>query len=136
MHGEGLFARKKLNTLETLGRYDGRCIKSDVSKMVVYEFASTMSYSSPNLLIVFRDRTWQLLDGQNRWHYINDFRGTGKSPNIEITLSGYVRVLRTINANEELLTDYGAEYWHDKFCEDTPCFVKNRYYDDDDDLSG
>lgn len=49
----------------------------------------------------------------NWTQFINDPRGTGKAANVMFTTDGSVLTLRAIQPGEELLIDYGAEYWED-----------------------
>ena len=41
---------------------------------------------------------------------INDAKGSGKLPNVQFTRKGYVKTLKKIYPDEELLIDYGTSY--------------------------
>lgn len=49
--------------------------------------------------------------GQHWGSYVNDARGSGREPNVCLTADGHFVTLRTLADGEELLVDYGDEYW-------------------------
>jgi hypothetical protein len=50
--------------------------------------------------------------GPANWtRWMNDARGTGRPPNAEFTADGRVRTLASVAPGDEVLVDYGEEYW-------------------------
>lgn len=105
--GMGLFARTLIEPGDTIGRYTGRVLTDDESDEEPY-------VSSLYLLWVCKDH-WIYGEGPEASYtrYINHCHD---HPNAEIITSNRwktarIAATRVILPGEEILFDYGAEYW-------------------------
>lgn len=110
--GRGLFARKSISANTVIGKYQGRCIKTLREVYDLQDDQFVFVISGP-------DRKPQWIDGNAASNYLRFINGakTGgqqKCVNVEAYQYGGVlkfRTAREIVAGEELILDYGAEYW-------------------------
>ncbi len=102
VHGLGLFARVGIARNRLLGRYGGRLVRDDDERALSSDYVFSLG-----------DSDWSV-DGADctaaNWaRYIN--HAPRARCNVIFTTSGCVRACRDIAPDEELLIDYGGEYW-------------------------
>lgn len=110
--GRGMFARRDISANTILGEYHGRRVETlrDVYALKDDRFVFTMTLP---------DRRPSWVDGNVRSNYLRFVNGAKtaaqlKRVNVEAYQYGgalWVRAARSIRAGEELLLDYGEEYW-------------------------
>lgn len=117
--GRGLFACKDLAARTVLGNYHGRHISRLRDVYSLKDDQYVFATSSPDRLALW-------IDGNVRSNYLRFVNGAKtraeqKRVNVETYQYGgdlRFRAVRPINAGEELILDYGAEYWQTYFVTD------------------
>ena len=106
--GPGVFARVPLPRNMDLGFFRGeRLSKAQVD-------ARWGTQCAPYTLQLGRSRTYvDAVDPRFRnWTaLVNDARGSGSTPNCAFSAHGVLHTLRPVQTDDELLVDYGVEYW-------------------------
>lgn len=106
--GRGAFALAALPPNTIIGLYRGETLTPEQYD-AKYPHGALASFVLQTGLRRFIDAS---NEAQANWtRYINDCRGSGLSNNVEFTVRGGVRTKRRIRAGEELLVDYGPEYF-------------------------
>jgi hypothetical protein len=110
----GLFASDFIDVDSDLGEYVGELHLIDACwplNPVDYDFAWTLKME--NFFFIIDAKKWA-----NQLAFVNDFRGLSKQPNVApkwvVHRGSYHLIFRTvapIEKGEELLIDYGADYW-------------------------
>jgi hypothetical protein len=109
----GLFAKQDIHSLGYIGEYTGRVIDfgmiqhlKDVRYQADFGLDSTETISVDASIC------------GNECRFINDFRGTGKQPNVQMkrvwarkSLRIMIQATKDIQKGEEFLIDYGSQYW-------------------------
>ncbi len=119
--GFGAFTSIDLKRGVVIGRYVGRLMtKQEVDEMYgdnvatyvlkVYCDSVCDCMFPPHIdpHVVYVDGAF----GGNWSAYMNDGPHSGIAANVEFQSDGSVMTVRDIKANEELLVDYGSEYWN------------------------
>jgi SET domain-containing protein len=97
--GRGVFAKKPIAKGEWLGYYRGTIVK--LSDLENTDYALTLE-----------DGT--VVCGRKNGNFvsiINCYLGSGKPNNVEFRSDGKLFATMDIRANDELLTNYGKDYW-------------------------
>ena len=94
--GDGLFALRTFGVNDIIGKYTGTLIQQPIGSYVLQTTSGLINGSTGVTGFV---------------HKINDPRGTRKKPNVIFTPGGYVKVIRRIPINTEILVSYGDNYW-------------------------
>jgi len=114
--GLGLFASRSFSRGERIASYGGEVISSQelatrYSKMIDAETGEYLVVTAPYALGIHgSDNTRDGARIRGAGSYVNATLGTGRRPNSPLG-NRYVRASRKINAGEEILCSYGAEYW-------------------------
>ena len=119
VHGMGSFATESIRKGRRVGKYRG-VVMDGIQHSIMFSGTKRSLYS----LLAWESPSGRLtltIDSsddacpkhlQNWTKYINDYRNTGKQPNVQfVGPSASVVTLRDIEAGEELLIDYGEQYW-------------------------
>ena len=113
--GNGLFATTFIKAGQNLGKYCGKILKrhSDQAKLITYAKSLRKKY-----LMTYREQVgksgWVLADASDydvMVKFINSPQYTGKTANVRWTCFGNSETIRDIEKGEELLVDYGNEYY-------------------------
>ena len=107
--GLGLFAKHKILIDTKIGYYDGQEVAHG---QTMAEASRKAMYSqSLCLLAVKRHGGWCVVDGETKMKYINDPRGTAFEANAVFESDGCVVAIASIQLDEEILVDYGDNYF-------------------------
>lgn len=116
--GDGLFATRLIPKDTTFGYTGKRAKESSVSSQGRGAGRGWGRQYLPYSIRVGRGRNKIVIDAcQTNDHvarYVNDPRGTNKQPNaslVEWRRKAYLQIDRDIQPGEEILANYGAEYW-------------------------
>jgi len=107
----GLFATKIWKTFDIIGQYTGQIVTPDIEGIYVANMFND----------TYKDDLRYSVNAEimgNETRYINDYRGIKDKPNckfIKTYIEGLpviaVVVIIDINKGDEILTDYGDDYW-------------------------
>jgi hypothetical protein len=102
IHGKGAFAMKDI-PIGKIAWYRGP----------IYSSCHIESTFRPTtfMMQLSEGKTIDAIHGKHWTKYINDARGTDKDYNVEFRANGSVHSIRVILEGEELLADYGDNYW-------------------------
>ena len=110
---QGLFALRKFKAGDVLGQYRGTVFWNSESVPENTDYVATFVATRRSQEHERTGRYW--VDGKDAGppflNKINDARGTPFKCNAKLTGSGRVVVTRTIQAGQEILMSYGADYW-------------------------
>ena len=105
----GLYATKEWEPIEIVGQYTGELKTGDVGGRYV---ASITPYTTHSLYHIDAENIG------NEMRFINDYRGISSEPNVKLTSTFIDRLprvivitIKPIHIDEELLLDYGEDYW-------------------------
>jgi len=109
--GLGAFATKPIRKNQVLGDYTGDVVDDDAEGDYVL---AVQGYNDRGRKVEVAIDAWN--PHTSSWaRYLNSVRG-GAAPNCKFFINGdkiSVRALRDIAVGEELLVDYGEDYWDD-----------------------
>jgi hypothetical protein len=111
--GKGVYSTQKWETFDIVGQYTGE-IKLDSKGGEYVAFLQDVN-----------THTFYSVDAKakgNELRYINDYRNIASEPNVKLTITYIdkmprvlIIVIKDIGVDDELLLDYGKDYWENKF---------------------
>lgn len=108
--GRGVFAKQEIRPNKIILKYNGIELNPiEYEKAYPNDDSKYVLEIKRGLKTVFIDAKDEL--DQNYAHLINDVKNSNKPPNVQFTTKGYIKTIKKIKPGDELLINYGKNYF-------------------------